>query len=170
MLNINKKIKIIATDFDGILTDGCVYYSSVSDEEMKKISYKDIMGISLAVKNGYKVAIISGEKSRIIDRIAAKFNLTDVHQGIKDKLAVLTSISKKYDTPLSEICYIGDDINDISALEKAGIAITVPGANYKVKAINGILITNEHSGNGAFREVVDSLLADKTENHTNSIS
>jgi 3-deoxy-D-manno-octulosonate 8-phosphate phosphatase (KDO 8-P phosphatase) len=170
MLNINKKIKIIATDFDGILTDGCVYYSSVSDEELKKISYKDIMGISLAVKNGYKVAIISGEKSRIIDRIAAKFNLTDVHQGIKDKFTVLNAISEKYNTPLSEICYIGDDINDISALEIAGIAITVPGANYKVKAINGILITTEQSGNGAFREVVDSLLADKMEQHTNSIS
>jgi 3-deoxy-D-manno-octulosonate 8-phosphate phosphatase (KDO 8-P phosphatase) len=161
MLNIEKNVKIIATDFDGILTDGYVYYSSNSAEETKRISYKDIMGLSLAVKNGYIVAIISGDKSRIIDYVAAKFNITDVHQGIKDKLAVILAISEKYLTPLSEICYIGDDINDISTLEKAGVAITVPGANYKVKEIDGIMITTANSGDGVFREVIDSLLIKK---------
>lgn len=162
MLNINKNIKIIATDFDGVLTDGGVYFSSVSDEEMKRISFKDIMGISLAVKNGYKVAIISGEKNYIIDRLANKFNLQDVHQGIKDKFSVIKSISEKYNLPLSEICYIGDDINDIAVLEAVGTAVTVPDANYKVKQLPGILITEAHAGNGVFREVIDSLLQVKT--------
>ncbi|OGI04914.1 MAG: hypothetical protein A2Y25_00625 [Candidatus Melainabacteria bacterium GWF2_37_15] len=158
MLNLNKNIKIIATDFDGVLTDGYVYYSSVSDEEVKRISFKDIMGMSLAVKNGYKVAIISGEKNYIIDRLAAKFKLEDVHQGIKDKLAALTSISEKYGVPLSEICYIGDDINDILALEVVGAAVTVPQANYRVKQVPGVLITQANAGDGVFREVIDSLL------------
>jgi len=160
MLNINKNknIKIIATDFDGVLTDGGVYFSSVSDEEIKKISFKDIMGISLAVKNSYKVAIISGEKNYIIDRLAKKFNLDDIHQGIKDKLSALTEISEKYQVSFSEICYIGDDINDISALEKVGVAVTVPDANYKVKQVPGIFTTMTNSGNGVFREVIDSLL------------
>ena len=158
MLNINKNIKLIATDFDGVLTDGHVYYSSVSDEEIKKISFKDIMGISLAIKNNYKIAIISGEKNYIIDRLARKFNIEEVHQGIKDKLSVLKNISEKHFISFSEICYIGDDINDISALEKAGVAVTVPDANYKVKKVPGILITKANSGNGAFREVIDSLL------------
>ena len=161
MLNIDKNIKIIVTDFDGVLTDGFVYYSSVSNEEIKKISFKDIMGISLALKNGYKVAIISGEKNRIIDHLAGKFHLEDVHQGIKDKLSILKSISEKYFIPFSEICYIGDDINDISALEVAGLAITVPEANYKVKKISNIFITTAGSGNGVFREVIDSLLIKK---------
>ncbi|HSA06528.1 MAG TPA: HAD hydrolase family protein [Candidatus Gastranaerophilales bacterium] len=159
MLNIEKDVKIIVTDFDGVLTDGFVYFSSVSDEEIKKLSFKDIMGISIALKNGYKVAIISGEKNYIIDRLAAKFNLEDVHQGIRDKFSVLRSISEKYNIPLSEICYIGDDINDISALESAGVAVTVPDANYKVKKIPNILISTANSGNGVFREVIDSLLA-----------
>ena len=158
MLNINKNIKLIATDFDGVLTDGHVYYSSVSDEEIKKISFKDIMGISLAIKNNYKIAIISGENNYIIDRLARKFNIEEVHQGIKDKLSVLKNISEKHFISFSEICYIGDDINDISALEKAGVAVTVPDANYKVKKVSGILITKANSGNGAFREVIDSLL------------
>ncbi|OGI02157.1 MAG: hypothetical protein A2104_03850, partial [Candidatus Melainabacteria bacterium GWF2_32_7] len=120
MLRLNKNIKLIVTDFDGVLTDGYVFYSSVSDEEIKRISFKDIMGISLAVKNGYKVAIISGEKNKIIDKLANKFLLQDVHQGIKDKLTSLQSIAEKYKLSCEEICFIGDDINDISALEWAG--------------------------------------------------
>jgi len=159
MIQFNKKIKLIATDFDGVLTDGYVFYSSVSDEEVKRISFKDIMGISLAVKNGYKVAIISGEKNKIIDKLANKFCLEDVHQRIKDKRSALKSIAEKYKLSEDEICFIGDDINDIEALEWVGTAITVPDANYKVKNITNIIITTAHAGNGAFREVIDSLLA-----------
>ncbi len=158
LLKINNSIKLIATDFDGVLTDGHVYYSSVSDEEIKQISFKDIMGISVALKNGYKIAIISGEKNKIIDKLATKFSLEDVFQGIKDKCSVLKEISEKYNIPKEEICYIGDDINDISALKWAGVAVTVPDANYKVKNIENIIITNSNAGNGAFREVVDSLI------------
>lgn len=164
MINISKDIKLIVTDFDGILTDGGVYFSSVSDEETKKLSFKDIMGMSLAVKNGYKVAIISGEKNKIIDKLAGKFNLEDVHQGIKDKLGVLQGITEKYRLSQNDICYLGDDINDIKAMEQAGTAVTVPGANYKVKELKNILITSAEGGDGAFREVVDSLLYNKEKN------
>jgi YrbI family 3-deoxy-D-manno-octulosonate 8-phosphate phosphatase len=158
MIKLNKNIKLIVTDFDGVLTDGGVYFSSVSDEEIKKVSFKDIMGMSLAVKSGYKVAIISGEKNRIIDKIAGKFNLEDVHQGIKNKLESLCSIAEKYDFSQEEICYLGDDINDIEALEWAGTAVTVPRCNYKVAAIPNIITTSAKAGDGAFREVVDSIL------------
>lgn len=158
LLQLNKDIKLIATDFDGVLTDGYVFFSSVSDEEIKRISFKDIMGISLAVKNNYKVAIISGEKNKIIDKLAAKFALEDVHQGIKDKLSALKSIAEKYNLSQDEICFIGDDINDIESLEWAGTAVTVPEANYKVNKVPNILITTANAGNGVFREVIDSLL------------
>lgn len=163
MIEITKNIKLIATDFDGVLTDGYVFYSSVSDEEIKRISFKDIMGISLAVKNNYKIAIISGEKNKIIDKLANKFNLEDIHQGIRDKQAILQSIAEKYGLSKDEICYIGDDINDISALEWAGTPVTVPEANYKVKKIENIATTTANAGNGAFREVIDSLLERRVE-------
>ena len=161
LLKLKEGIKLIATDFDGVLTDGYVFYSSVSDEEIKRISFKDIMGLSLAVKNGYKIAIISGEKNKIINKLADKFRLEDVHQGIKDKLSSLQSIAEKYQLSQDEICFIGDDINDISALEWVGTPITVPEANYKVKDITNILITTASAGNGVFREVIDSLLITK---------
>ena len=158
MLSKLKNIKLIATDFDGILTDGFVYYSNLSHEEIKRISFKDIMGMSLAIKNNYKIAIISGEKNSIIDKVANKFNLEDVHQGIKDKLCAMQSISEKYSLSFDEICYLGDDINDISVLEKVKLAVTVPGANSKVKKISNIFITEANAGDGAFREVVDLLI------------
>jgi YrbI family 3-deoxy-D-manno-octulosonate 8-phosphate phosphatase len=153
-----KKIKLIATDFDGIITDGFVYLSSEQSGEIKKVSFKDIMGMSLAVKNGYKIAIISGEKNNIIDKIADKFKLEDVHQGIKDKLSVILSLKEKYSLSFDEICYLGDDINDIAALENVGFAVTVPDANYKVLDVPNIYITKANAGNGAFREIIDLLL------------
>lgn len=158
---INQNIKLIATDFDGILTDGFVYYSSETDEELKRISFKDIMGMSQAVKNGYKLAIISGEKNKIIDKVANKFNLEDIYQGVQDKLAALSIICEKYSLDFSQVCYLGDDINDISALEKVSFPVTVPDANYKVKEIKNIYITAANAGNGAFREIVDILLKNK---------
>ncbi|MEI7473830.1 MAG: HAD family hydrolase [bacterium] len=158
MLNKFNKIKLIVTDFDGILTDGGVYLSSISDEEVKKVSFKDIMGLSLAVKNGLTVGIISGEDSPIIDNISRRFKLEDVHKGIKHKALALNEIIEKYNLKPENVCYLGDDINDISALEVAGVAVTVPGANYKVQKLEGIYITNAQAGDGAFREVIDLIL------------
>lgn len=157
----NKEIKLIATDFDGIITDGFVYYSSNDAQEMKRISYKDIMGLSLALKNDYILAIISGEKTPIIDKLASKFKMQDVHQGIRDKASVIKSISEKYSIPFSQMCYLGDDINDIPVLEKVAIPVTVPQANYKVKSLSQIYVTESNAGDGAFREVIDSLLKHK---------
>lgn len=153
----NKNIKLIVTDFDGVITDGFVYYTN-SCEDMKRVSYKDIMGMSIAVKNGYTLGIISGEKTGIIDKVAQKFSLVDVHQGIREKLPVLVSIAEKYGVDLKNICYFGDDINDIPILEKVGFAVTVPDANIKVRQLPNIYITQAPAGNGAFREVIDYLI------------
>lgn len=151
------KIKLIATDFDGVITDGFVYFSS-ENTELKRVSYKDIMGMSVAVKNGYRLAIISGEKTPIIDKISNKFNLEDVHQGIRDKLSILLTIAAKYSLSLDEICYLGDDINDMPILEKVGLAVTVPDGNFKVKQIPNIYVTQASAGNGAFREVIEMII------------
>lgn len=156
-----EKIKLIATDFDGILTDGGLYLSCDSSESFKKVNYKDIMGISLWIKSGKKLAIISGDSSEAINTLAKKFNLEDVHQGLKfeQKSETLQKIMNKYSLCADEICYIGDDINDITALKLAKTAITVPDANYKLKEqIDDIIITDTKGGFGALREVVDSIL------------
>ena len=158
MLELSREIKYIITDFDGVLTDGFLYLSEKNDEITKRISFKDIMGISLALKSGIKVGIISGEKTPIIDFVKNKFNLEEVHQGIKDKAAVISEIINRNQLSSDNVCFIGDDINDIAALNLVKFRITVPNANYKVKNVKDIQITEAFGGNGAFREVVDSIL------------
>lgn len=156
-LNLSKDIKIIVSDFDGIFTDNSVFVLN-DFTKLKKVSYKDLMGVSIAIKNDLKVAIISGEESKEIDYIAQKFNLTDIHQGIRNKLPILNEIKAKYGFNDNEIVYIGDDVNDIECLNSVAFSVTVPEANYKVREIPQVQITREHAGDGAFREVVDNIL------------
>ncbi|MEI8378172.1 MAG: HAD hydrolase family protein [bacterium] len=160
-LPFKNKIKLIASDFDGILTDGGFYLSANGNDSFKKINYKDIMGISLWIKNGGKFAIISGDKSKAIDTLAAKFDLEDVHQGIgfHQKHEALIGIMQKYSLSDEEVCYVGDDVNDIKALQLAKTAVSVPDANYKLqKEVAHLIITEAKGGFGVIREVVDSIL------------
>ena len=157
MVKLPKTIKIVVTDFDGIITDNCVYIDD-DGKTSRKLNYKDIMAFSLLLKNGFKIGIISGEKNSAIELIKNKFNIEDVHQGIRNKLEVLRSIVEKYNLTLNEIVYIGDDVNDLESLKYVKYPITVPNAVKQVKTIKNIQITTNIGGNGAFREIVDVLL------------
>ena len=156
MIKLPQTIKMVITDFDGIVTDNCVYINQ--DGSMsRKINFKDIMGFSILYKNGYKMAIISGEKNKAIDILSEKFQIEN-YQDIRKKLDVLKSIISKYGLTDEEYIYIGDDINDYDSLCHAKYAITVPGAVKKIKKIPNIQITKTNSGEGAFREIVDALV------------
>ncbi len=151
-------IKMVITDFDGIVTDNCVYIHD--DFSMaRKINFKDVMAFSILKKSNFKIGIISGEQNAAIETLARKFMIDEVHQDIRIKINVLKSIVEKYNLNQNEYVYIGDDINDIECLEYAKYKITVPHAVDKVKKIRGIQITKNEGGNGAFREVVDCLTA-----------
>lgn len=156
-MQIPSNIKMIITDFDGIFTDGSVY---IDDDRKitRKISFKDVMGVSILVKNGYKVAIISGEENSAIKMIAENFKLEDVYMKIRKKIDVLKQILERHNLSADEVLYIGDDVNDKECLEFVKTKITVPNANKKIKAIENIQITEAFGGDGAFREVVDEIV------------
>lgn len=159
-LNLGSSIKLIVTDFDGVLSDGSIYI----DDNMvtsKKMSYKDIMGIFQAVKNGINIAIISGENSQAIDYLKMKCPTLETYQGIRIKIDVLKQLVEKYYLLPEEVVYIGDDVNDIMCLEAVKYKVTVPNANWQVKQVPGIQITQSMGGDGAFREVVDSIICPK---------
>ena len=156
-LNLSPNIKLIVSDFDGIFTDNSVFFLN-KDTKVKKLSFKDLMGVSVAVKNGLKVAIISGDESKEIDYIAERFNIEDIHQGVRVKLPVLKSLKDKYNLSDDEILYVGDDINDIDCMLSVKFAVTVNEANYKVKNIEHVQITKASAGDGAFREIVDNII------------
>ncbi len=150
-------IKFVITDFDGIVTDNCVYIDS-KGEMTRKLNFKDVMAFSVLRKNGYRMGIISGEKNSAIEIITNKFNVEEVHQGIRIKIDVLKSIVEKYNLREDEFVYVGDDINDYDSLCYAKYAITVPNAVDKIKNIEGIQITTARGGEGAFREIVEAVI------------
>lgn len=155
-LNLPETIKMVVTDFDGVITDNCVY---ISDDGImsRKINFKDVVGFYQLKKNGIEVAIISGEKNAAIETIAKNLEITEVYQRIREKLPVLKDIITRKNLSQEEYLYIGDDINDIDCLNYAKYAIAVPNATEKVKSLKNIQITEHSGGTGAFREVADCL-------------
>ncbi len=157
-LKIPKTLKMIISDFDGIMTDNCIYIDANLSVQ-RKLNFKDLMAVSLLKKAGIKVGFISGEKNPVMDLLAKKFdNVIENHQDIRIKIDVLKSIVERNNLKQGEFLFIGDDVNDIECLNFSSIKITVPNSTPKVKKVKGIQITTEKGGEGAFREVADCLL------------
>lgn len=158
MITLPKDIEYIITDFDGVMTDGFVYIPNNSKDFIKRVNFKDVMAVSIAIKNGYKVGIISGDSGSVIDYVKEKFNLEEVHTNIRKKAEVFEEIIKRNNLNPQKVVYIGDDVNDIDTLNMVGYPITVNNAVSKVKELPNIQITDSDGGNGAFREVIDALI------------
>jgi len=149
-------IKAVALDVDGVLTDGFFFWGP-EGEEFKRFSFRDVMGISLAKKAGLVFALISGEATPQVDRYAKKMGITDVHKGCKDKAAALREFAGSRGLPLEQVCFIGDDVNDLPALALAGFAAVPGDAHPKVKAAADY-VAQARGGNGAVREILDYLM------------
>jgi 3-deoxy-D-manno-octulosonate 8-phosphate phosphatase (KDO 8-P phosphatase) len=157
-------IKAIALDVDGVLTDGGVWWGP-NGEEWKRFCFADIMGVSLARKAGLIVALISGEDSPLVDRFATKMGITDVHKNCKDKASALRAFAAQHQLPLESVCFMGDDVNDIEAMRIAGLGAAPANAVPLVLRRAGF-ISARRGGNGAVRELVDAILAERR--HGNS--
>jgi len=151
-------IKAIVLDVDGVLTDGGVWWGP-DGGEWKRFSFADIMGVTLATKAGLRVALISGEDSALVDRFAAKLKLDDVVKGCKDKAAALRRLAERHHLSLSEICFMGDDINDLGAISIAGFS-SAPADSHATVRDQVDFVTRSIGGRGAVRELVDKLLSE----------
>jgi 3-deoxy-D-manno-octulosonate 8-phosphate phosphatase (KDO 8-P phosphatase) len=150
-------IRAIALDVDGVLTDGAVWWGP-DGAEWKRFCFADIMGVSLARKAGLIVTLISGENSPLVDRFAAKLEIADVAKGCKDKAAALRAFAGRYALRLDEICFMGDDVNDLAAMDLAGFSAAPADARPAVLR-KAALVTRATGGNGAVRELVDLILS-----------
>ena len=158
MENLNK-VKWIILDVDGVLTDGKIIYDS-EEREIKEFSVKDGLGIYLAQKYGINFAIISGRKSKVVEKRAKELGIKEVFQGSTDKLKDYNKLKEKYNFKDEEVLYIGDDIPDIPILKTVGFPITVPNSHKILKDV-AIYITKNNGGDGAVREVIDLVLEAK---------
>ncbi len=158
MLKLNDEIKMVVSDFDGVFTDGSVYISEKNDVQ-KKLNFKDIMGVHMLITNGVNFGIISGEASNILNYFKDNFKLSEIHGGIRQKGIVMQEILDRNNLKPNEVLYIGDDINDISAMELVKYRLAPKNVNPAVTVkIKDIQITEAYGGNGAIREIADKLL------------
>jgi 3-deoxy-D-manno-octulosonate 8-phosphate phosphatase (KDO 8-P phosphatase) len=151
------RIRAVALDVDGVLTDGGLWWGP-GGEEWKRFCFADIMGLSLARRAGLELALISGENSPLVDRYAEKLHIRHVTKGCRDKAAALRAFAAAAGLDLAEICFIGDDVNDLPAMAIAGYCAAPANAARDVLARVNFIAKNP-GGNGAVRELIEALLA-----------
>jgi 3-deoxy-D-manno-octulosonate 8-phosphate phosphatase (KDO 8-P phosphatase) len=153
------QVLAIALDVDGVLTDGGFWWGT-NGEELKRFCFADVMGLSLARRAGLVLALISGEESSLVDRYAEKMRISHVVKGCRDKAGALRQFSSAIGIGLGQICFMGDDVNDIPAMRVAGFSVAPANATPLVlKEVR--LVTRNSGGNGAVRELVEAVLAAK---------
>ena len=152
-----KRIRLFAMDVDGVLTDAGMYYSE-SGEELKKFNTRDGMGIKLLQRAGLITALITMEETKLVTRRAEKLAIPEVHQGARDKLAVMREMVARHGLTLPEVAYIGDDVNDLETLNAVGFGAAPADALPAVR--NAVdYVCRQKGGEGAVREVADLILA-----------
>jgi YrbI family 3-deoxy-D-manno-octulosonate 8-phosphate phosphatase len=151
-----KKIKLIISDFDGVMTDNKV----LIDENGKEAVFcnrSDGLGIEmLKKKTSVEIMVLSKEKNQLVEARCKKLKIECIY-GIDQKYNIFINEIKKRNLDSSQVCYIGNDINDVGCIKAAGIGIAVADAHQSaLKAAK--YITKKKGGEGAVREVIDMIL------------
>ena len=153
-------MRLLCVDVDGVLTDAGMYYGP-DGEVLKKFNTRDGMGLERVRQAGVAVAIISGEDSAIVHARAAKLKIDDVFCGASNKRLAIDALCQKHRLELDEVAFVGDDLNDLPALECVGLACAVADAAEAVKAV-AHYVAQRRGGDGAVREICDFLIAART--------
>lgn len=149
-------IRLLVLDVDGVLTDGRLYFSA-RGEQMKCFHVRDGAGIKQLLNAGLQVAVISGRRSKAVDKRMSELGVTWVRQGVEDKLTALRELMDILNLTPQAVASVGDDSPDLPLLEVARLAIAVADAHPSVKS-QAHFITQAPGGQGAVREVCDLIL------------
>ncbi|MBL76929.1 MAG: 3-deoxy-D-manno-octulosonate 8-phosphate phosphatase [Chloroflexi bacterium] len=151
-----KKIKLVISDVDGVLTDGSMYYSE-KGEQLKQFHTRDGMAVELLLQKNIPTIIITREKSKIVLARAKKIKIKKVYSGIMQKELLLPEISKIFNINKNEIAYIGDDINDEKIMKLVGLSVSPHDGVLHIKKIAN-LVTSVPGGKGVLRELADMII------------
>lgn len=152
------KIKLLVMDVDGTLTDGRIYIGAYG-EMMKAFDVKDGFGIAQIRKRGVIPIIITGRTSDIVRRRAEELEITELYQGVADKLHKLKDVAEKYKCMPEQIAYIGDDLNDLDCIRYCGVTACPGDAVEEVKDLAGY-VCKSYGGQGAVREFINCICSD----------
>jgi 3-deoxy-D-manno-octulosonate 8-phosphate phosphatase (KDO 8-P phosphatase) len=143
-------------DVDGVLTDGRITLDE-RGVETKSFNVKDGVGIRLLIRAGLRVAIISGRSSPSVAVRAKDLGIEEVHQGVRDKVAVAQAILERWNIEEYETAFVADDLPDVPVLARVGLAVAVADASLEVKE-RVHLVTQARGGHGAVREAAEFIL------------
>lgn len=150
------RVRLLALDVDGVLTDGGLYYTDAGDE-LRKFDVKDGMGIKRVLAAGIEVALLTASTSRAIAHRGRRLGIRHVFTGVEDKLEVLRELCAQLGIGLEQVAYIADDVNDLPVLRAVGVALAVADAMPEVReAVDRVGARG--GGAGAVREVCDMLM------------
>ena len=163
-----KRMKLFLTDVDGFMTYGGMYYTE-SGDEFKRFCVYDGMGIVLLRKAGIPCGILTSENTAIGLKRGKKLGLEYIYTGVgrvvdgvkMTKLDAANQICAELGITLDEVCFVGDDVNDLDLLEKVGTAACPANAVDVVKAVPGIIHLTKKGGDGAIREIAEMILSAK---------
>lgn len=151
-----KKVKMLVLDIDGVMTDGRIIYDDKGNE-LKCFNVLDGMGLALLGQTQIRVALITAKGSKAVLRRARDIGAVEVKQNTLNKCAALRQILKKYNLHHEDICFVGDDLVDLPAMRKAGLAVAVANGCCEAKKA-AHYVTKRAGGKGAVREVIELIL------------
>lgn len=150
------RVRMILLDADGVLTDGRLTYCS-DGSEIRSFHVHDGFGIRLAREAGLTVGIISGRASAVLEKRAEELSITEVHQRVLDKSGCLDELLERLGATAEEVCFIGDDLIDLSVMRRVGFAAAPADAQPGVRKA-AHYVTERGGGRGAVREVIEIVL------------
>ncbi|MBL8429850.1 MAG: HAD-IIIA family hydrolase [Dechloromonas sp.] len=150
-------IKLVAFDIDGVMTDGGLHYTD-DGHELKTFNVQDGLGVVLLRRAGIKVAIITGRTSNVVNCRAKDLGVEHVFHGVGNKGAVSGQLLEQLGFQWSELAFMGDDLIDLPAMTRCGLAIAPANARQIVKE-RAHMVTEAGGGKGAVREAVEFILA-----------
>ncbi|MDD5408601.1 MAG: HAD hydrolase family protein [Candidatus Omnitrophica bacterium] len=151
-----RKVKLLLLDVDGVLTDGRIVYDS-RGSELKFFDVHDGLGVYVLNKAGIPTILITAKSSKTILPRAKDMRVAEVFADVFPKTAVLGKIIKKYKVSVDEICFVADDLVDLSLMHEVGVPIAVGNASGEIKEA-AIYVTSHTGGRGAVREVAELIL------------
>ncbi len=152
-----KKIRLLVSDVDGVLTDGKLYYGPEMESHLKAFHVRDGLAVKMAQFAGIRVAFVSAKPSPALRRRGNELGVDFCLDGVSDKLARVREICDTLQVSWDETAAIGDDLVDLPILRNAGFSATVPEAPEDVREIVDV-VTTRSGGEGAFRELVELLI------------
>ncbi len=152
-----ERLRLMVFDVDGVLTDGTLYYGE-HGEAIKRFHALDGFGLRMLQESGVVVAFMTGRDSPLVARRAAELGISEVQQGVRDKSVALNALAQRHGLEFEHIGFMGDDVIDLAAMQRVGLATSVAEAPfYVVQAAHWV--ATQAAGKGAARECCDLILA-----------